>query len=681
MKVRFQIDRVLFPRTGLVVGQYSIISCKCIEVIEGTKPVSDTMCDTFTMLSNTPVEFNRYDTYTGVFKEKNTKYGVSYDLTNLDIQQRQLNTEGAKRAFIESVFTPLQVESLYAKYDNPYDLIANKDTQKLMSVKGIGRKSVNKIYQKFDNNLRYQLIIAELNEYQLTKATMDSLLKRYLTPELVVEKVKKNIYILADEVEGIGFLRADSFALKKGVPLDSPERIKAFIKYFLEQQGEAGNSWVPPKTLFKAIKEFLKIPLIPEIIKPCLYNLQETKILRWNEEKTKIGLTKFYDLEKRIETNLFRLSSASINNDLTNRIFFNKIQEEYEKEVGFELTDQQKAVAYNLLSHQVSVLVGFPGTGKSCLIGLLASLYKSKKLSFSICSLSGKAAARVEEATGYAGSTIHRLLKYDPITHRFVFDKDNPLPCDMVIVDESSFLGGELFLSLLEALKTGTRLVLVGDDKQLPSIGACNVFHDIILSKKIPVYYLTKIHRQAAKSGIITSSAEVREGHQLVKRGWEGKQTFGELQDFTIDSFNARFIGEPKIIQWLKELAPTQEDIFDTQVIVPMKNRSMLSSYHLNNRIQEIYNPPSPFKQEVKFANKEMPYTIRVGDKVINRKNNYSAVIYKENISPFGITPPSLEEKTQNVEEIFNGYCGKVIKILNNKDIVVELGGGRLVFK
>lgn len=675
-KIEFRISKVLFPKNGqLELGEYSIISCWLVREISGQFIEINPTYKTFSLLSYTPVIFNEYDTYVATVEPKQTQYGTSYNLIEIE-KDREEMTEGDKRAFLEMVLTPLQVDSLYATYMNPYDLIANKDKEKLCMVKGIGEKSVNFLFKKYDENLKYSRLMVELKEFGLSKAMMDKLLFTYKDVDVVIEKVKENPYILADEVSGIGFKKADALAINAGMPKNSPKRLEAFFQFFLTSIAEEGNSWIKPKVLFGQIEDGLGTKFEDDTIRQVLYDMNEKGILSWNEDKTKIFLVKHFELEKKIYEEILRLQTG-INKYKRNYEKEERVIKTIEEDFGFGLTEEQKRGINTILDNNVCLLTAYSGCGKTTITKVFTAIYKQSGLSVALCTLSGKASARIQEATGFKGSTIHRLLGFVPDIG-FKYNKDNPLPYDVIIVDESSFVGGELFYDLISAIKEGGKLILVGDDKQLPSIGMCNVFFDMINSKKIAMAKLTQIHRQAQKSGIIVASKMVREGTQLVKNGWVGKEIRGELQDFTIDVYDNKLYSNPKIIEWYRHYVKDLSDTFKTQIIVPMKYRGDFNTFDLNNQIQAIFNPKNSIKKEILLTKNGKTFAIREGDKVINRKNNYHAIIYKEDSFKNNIYQQEfldIDEYGNQVDnkkytEIFNGFCGEVIKIVDNKIVV-----------
>ena len=289
--------------------------------------------------------------------------------------------------------------------------------------------------------------------------------------------------------------------------------------------------------------------------------------------------------------------------------------------------------------------------GKSSLVsGILTVL---KHYNFAQCSLSGKAAARLKEVTGKDGSTIHRLLGYRPGLG-FTFNRENPLPYDIIIVDEISLIGGEIFLSLLEAIPNGTKLFVLGDMGQLESIGCMNLAADMYASDTIPTKTLTKIHRQAQKSGIITTSLSVRRGEQLFNSSFEGQKTMGELQDMIVDIVPKEDVVQTTLEYFEKYYAEVDGNIMDIQLISPVKERGDSCVYCLNKEIQSRINPKRGSSKEITITlSEDKSFCIRKDDKVLCTKNIYGIRTLKD-------------EET----DIFNGWTGIVTNVRDN-DITI----------
>lgn len=263
-------------------------------------------------------------------------------------------------------------------------------------------------------------------------------------------------------------------------------------------------------------------------------------------------------------------------------------------------------------------------TGKTSTVAGI--LYALPGIEFAQCALSGKAANRLTEVTNFEGKTIHRLLEYNP-GQGFYYDKNNKLPCELVLLDEGSMVGGDIFLKLLEAVSNNSRLIILGDIDQLDAIGLGSAFKDIIASNTIPTVKLIKIMRQAEKSGIITESQKIAKSVQITENNFHGTKTYGELQDFTVHcEENQNILLE--ISNCYKNYINKVNSIMDLQFICPMRERGEISCKNINSLIQNLYNPKRIDKNEIviKGSLGKCNYILREGDKVINRKNNYNTL-------------------------------------------------------
>lgn len=293
--------------------------------------------------------------------------------------------------------------------------------------------------------------------------------------------------------------------------------------------------------------------------------------------------------------------------------------------------------------------------GKSATVaGVLAVL--NNKYSFAQTALSGRAASKLQEVTGQEGSTIHRLLGIDQSTGKFLHNKEYPLDSDIIILDEISLVGGSIFYSLLKAIPTGSKLIMLGDDGQLESIGSLNIAKDLINSKYISHITLTKTHRQAEKSAIITESKKVRQGQQIIDKAFNGIEVRGEKQDLELNIYDDKSLTKERVIDYFKKgLVVTNNNIKEVQIIVPMKERGDACVYNLNKLAQKIYNPSNDNKNEIVIGTKESQYILREGDKVLNTKNNYKTV------NEDGYEAP-----------IFNGQIG-IITDINIADGIISV--------
>lgn len=915
------------------------------------------------------------------------KWGIQYDLktftTNAYVDE---GNEESKRKYLEQIFTPLQVEALYAALKDPFTILKEHNAEELVKVKGCRIKNAGRWFEKFESNYSLSRLYIELEEYNLSPNMLKRLIDYYKSPEVVVKKIKDNPYLLT-EVGGIGFKTADEIAIKNGMSQWDERRIGAYIMFSLDSHGRQGNSFIPSNELMDELVEQFGDDIPDLAVASTIHGAIKDK-LWWSEDKTEIGLKRYYNLEENIAKELKRISNAPV------RLCCENIDDRLdviEKRQGWEFTDQQrvaiktvnmnnltivnggagcvdcdtefftgegwkrianyqngdKVLQYNsdgtaelveplayikqpseelyhfetkyglsqtlsynhnvvyitskghlnkipmhevmkrnkeskngfcgkfitafsyedeglpLFDNEIRLMVAIfadghfenyalhkgrkgyrkvrinlkkerkkqrlemlldklqisykkkastvdgyhvynfyaPFIGKHYIkdwyhcskhqreiiadevmkwdgnycennrystnnkddadfiqfvftsLGYRASIstvnrisksyftngkkYIRKSVEYSVsytkrtlvgmskvhgepkiqitttkpkdgleycftvpsgmlvlrkddkifatgncgkttvagaivslfsdassaaCCLSGKAAARLGEVMGTNnGSTIHRLLGFNPELKGFERNRDNPLPQDLIIIDEISMIGGSLFYSLLQAIPDGAKVVMLGDTGQLEAIGECNVASDTINSNQVPVVTLDKIHRQAEKSAIVTESIKVRNGIQIIPKDYAGIETLGENKDMILDCYSDKSNTAYKTLEYFKsELAENGNDILKVQMIAPMRSRGEASIWNLNKLAQDYYNPSTGQDSvTIKYPNKGVG-ELRAGDKIIVTQNNYRDC-YKADS----------EEEIKQVA-IFNGYIGIILSIEPDSHMVID---------
>ena len=603
-----------------------------------------------------------------VYNEKRGSY--QYDV-KYSQEVREFRTEFQQRSFLSMFLNDRQIDGLYALYPNPIQLLEEGNVEEMVKVKGIGEKTALKIIERYEACKDYGPAYGELGSFGLTVPFIQTLIKRYGSADTALDKVKNNPYILADDVKGVGFRKADEIAGSVGIGKHDIKRVIAYIQFYLNDLADStGSSYTYYDTLLDGIDEFLGTDLPQEIIDEAMQTLIDKEILWYKDEETDdgdintlIALRKIYECEKSIAKHIRRLINGNNNIDLDENKIDDLVRPQELKQ-GWDFTAKQKEGIKAIIRNNVVIIRGYGGTGKSSTVaGVLSCLRED--YSFRQCALSGKASVNLRDITGQDGSTIHSLLGYNPGTG-VAYHEDNPLTTDMVILDEASMVDIFLFEKLIRAIPTGAKFILLGDINQLPSIGVGNILMDLIDSEIIPVITFNEIHRQGAKSGIIPFSIEIAKGKTRYKDNWVGQETLGELQDLTIigykhdrDSLEDR----PSInliVDNFKKIYRECKDISQISIIVPTKERGT-GCYAINKIIQDIVLPPRRRGDGIELGTKNQPYTIYRGDKVINLVNNYE-------VEP----------------NIFNGNMGEVISIDkdNNKAIIdfynigeVELSG------
>ncbi len=586
-----------------------------------------------------------------VLEVKHPKYGKQYQVKT--IYKKPFTTRDEQLVFIKTVLTDFQATALADAYpnDNLIDLI-KEDKIDLDLLKGIGEVKFNQIKEKIRENEKYQLAVIELSgQFGLPFNVIKNLSDKYGSPDLLLQKINENPYILT-EVDGYGFKKVDEIALKMDVDKKSKHRVNSCIIYILnEEANNNGHVWIKKnKVVSEAIKlTNLRISDIQEVIEE---SIKDEKNKYMVDEDDKIFLNKYFIQEVLISENIRRLLSAKSEYSIPN---IEEAIKEIEASQGFDFTDEQKEAIYLAIEKSVLVVSGKAGAGKTSVIkGIVGVLNKVDGLEYTTCALSGKASQRIQESTGLESATIHRTLGYNP-NIGWTYNEHNKLGKDVIILDEASMVNSTLFLYLIRAIKDGAKLIITGDSGQLSPIGVGNVFYDLLRSDIIPKVELTKVHRQAQKSGILSNANAVRDGIDFTKGLPNNFQRLGELKDLYFYPKNDSDEVFDKIIEISKKYSG---DILDFQVIVPMKNRGKVSTTNLNNELQKIFNKnPEDVDDEKQIKRKD--FSLLENDKVIMRKNDYD-------------------------REVFNGTIG-IIEYIDSRgegEIVIDFEGvGRVRFK
>lgn len=594
------------------------------------------------------------------------EHGFSYNIITFAKEFSNTDAEH-RRLYLESIFTEKQVEAMYRKLPDPYKTIQDGDIASLCTVNGIGQATAKRMVRRFKDDYNKSRAYVALGKYDLSVTLIDSLIRRFNGDiDKLLYTVNENPYIMMFEIDGIGWKKADQIALAKGIAKDAHIRFEANIIHQLNQITEQGNTWVTPSWLVSTVLTDLGFGFeYADRFRECLYNLYEKKELWWNEDKTQIALYRLRKIEEDIAKELHRIASGSPL-ELLMQGTPEEILASFENETGFEFTEEQRAAIMSTLQNNLSIITGGAGTGKSTSVRGVLKVLENR--SFAQCALSGRAAARLSEVTGNEGKTIHRLLGYQE--GRFTYGKDNTLPYDIIILDEISMVGAEIFLDLLKAIGDHTKLIMLGDEGQLESIGLCNLFKDMLDSGVVSVSRLTKIHRQAAKSAIITESVKVRNREQLIDYDWVGEETRGELQDLKLVVYNDAILSQDTVVEQYEHLISNGIDYNDIQIVLPMKQRGMFCTYALNQRIQELINPPRNGENGVQVGatktDKSHAYYLRRNDRVIVTKNMYQA---KKHVPWQEPTEPTYDT---NLEEIFTGEYNYV----NEEDLTCPVYNG-----
>lgn len=636
VRLKVRVERIIYPKNGQTSGSWTIAAFRIEEVLEGEVPECFQWSLRFTAKGSMPA-LNARDTYTMVAHlVEDAKYGLQYevDLMCLDYD---LTDKDDQLKFFSFFLTPTQTAALYENCDNPLVLLQNHDTKALMKIKGIGPVTAQRMINKYEDSKDLSLAFVRFYDLGLTKGAIEKLVHFYGSPEAAVEVIEKNPYLLIIQVPGYGWAKADAIAMSQGLAHDSDERMGAYLVHYLREQAEMnGNSWVSVEDLCVVIDQVCD-PQNDERIYELIRRNIKNHVLYYDKETERVGLMEYRELEQQIANEILRIQRGAAHIEI-NSERAETIIRSVELEQGFEYTEEQRTAIWNTLDNQFSILTGSAGVGKSSVVNGIAHVLEAHNFRVAQVSLSGRAASKLTEITHIEGKTIHRLLKYDPESGKFFHNKENPLPYDIIIGDEVSMWGGEITLSLLQAIPTGAKVLFIGDTKQLEAIGLASVLTDTIKSHTMPTVQLTKIQRQQADSGIITQSLKVACGEQIVGPKTSGVEYRGVRKDFKLVTYIDSALTQSKIIDEFKELYINQHvPANDIQVLVPMRSRGEASCRALNLAIQEIVNgTPSVDEITVPYTdgNYKYSYTYRPNDRIIIMKNNYKTINIEGNKEP-----------------------------------------------
>lgn len=647
IKCTVELSKIFFPKNVSYIksGEFGIFVADIIEEGDNCENIYKNI-----KLKGKCCEINYNEKYNVSCKlvDVNEKYGNTYEIVYIN-RIVNLKDKVKQRNFLMSIINETTVNRLYEQFDDVISLLENEDVKSLTKVKGIGVSSALKLIEKYKDCKDYSTIYAELGHLGFSSNLIKRLVDYYNSPDVVIERVKTNPYELVN-VDGIGFKKADEIAEKVGIKGSNPNRIKGCMLYILSQNGDIGRSYLHYTELLKQLNDSIGY-VEQDVINSVAKSLIDKKEVYISENGEYIGIRKYHHLEKRICEELLRLLKSESNIKISN---FDESIKNTQEDQGFNFTDEQLEAIKLFTNTTVMALTGGAGVGKTSVSKGMMDLIKNYIISAT--ALSGKASVRITEATGIEASTIHRLLGFQH--GEFMYNNKNQLCTDVVFIDESTMVNGELFLSLLEAIPSGAKLVMMGDVQQLTPIGSCQVFADVLDSNIIPSIKLNKPHRQAMKSGIIPLSIDIINQNQIFDSTFEGNRILGELQDMELDIYKSNTQETERVVNhFMKQLQRTN-NLMETQIIVPMKNRGDFSTYVLNLEVQKRINPINEKRKHVIVSlDKDRYYIIQVGDKVINTKNNYKA----KNIDGDDVA-------------VFNGNMG-VVKEIENGCVTVDFVG------
>ena len=517
--------------------------------------------------------------------------------------------------------------------------IMEEEPERLAEIKGISEKKAREIAKQMEEKRDVRKAMIFLQKYGISSALSVKIYNQY--GERLYRIIEENPYQMTDEIQGVGFRIADEIAEKAGIHTDSDFRIRSGLFYALKQSMAEGHIYLPRLELFQRGAELLGVSA--EAMERNLMDLAMDRKVVLKEDR--VYCSQNYYLELNTAKMLHDLNVTA---DIADDTVMKKLAD-IEIETHTTLEDLQKEAVVQAVNHGLLVITGGPGTGKTTTINTLIHYFVSEGLEILLAAPTGRAAKRMTEATGYEAQTIHRLLEISGVPeeesagYHFERNMENPLEADVIIIDEVSMVDLFLMHALLSAVSIGTRLIMVGDVNQLPSVGPGSVLRDIIHSECFPVVRLNKIFRQASESDIVVNAHKINEGQHVVLDN--------KSRDFFFLKRDDANVIISVVLTLVMKKMPKYVDagMLDIQVLTPMR-KGLLGVERLNTILQEYLNPRSPEKKEKEYGTG----LFREGDKVMQIKNNYQ--IEWEIRGAYGIP-------VEKGVGVFNGDMGIVSEI------------------
>ena len=530
------------------------------------------------------------------------------------------------------------------------------ETDKLLEVRGIGKKSIEKIKKSVEELRFSKNILFHLSGLGISLSLSKKIYNIFR--EDTLEIINENPYKLIKNVKGIGFLKADEIALKNNLDKNSPYRIESAILYVLTQKAiNFGHVYYPKEKLTNEVSKLIGVET--ELIEPVYMNLllSSEVVIDNSFEESNIYLDYLYVSESYIAS---KLAKMALNDDFKILFDIEKEIKEAIKSLSIKLSKIQIDAIKSCFEENISIITGGPGTGKTTIINTISKIYLDNGYNISLCAPTGRAAKRIEETTGIEAKTIHRMLGYIPSSYddigHFEYNEDNPLDTDVIIIDEMSMVDVVLFEKLLRGMKDNTRLVIVGDVDQLPSVGAGNVLRDLINSKKIKYTKLVDIFRQSESSNIIVNAHKINNGQEPILNE--------KNSDFFFLKTETPAITRNVVVDLISKRLPNAYgyDFSKDIQILTQSRKGICGVFELNRLLQDILNPKTETTDELLVGNK----LFRVNDKVMQTKNNYNLSFFdSDGEENFGV---------------YNGDMGHIIFIdKSSKKLTVEMDDNRVI--
>lgn len=598
----------------------------------------------------------------------NPAYPDTYNAISVGFDIDLKNAEPRK---LKEFFTTITSDKLAKKLSETegiINILDKGDIPSLLKIDGVGESTADRLISLYFAQKDLSEAYVYFKPYGFTKEAVMKICKSFGGVTGAIESVKKDPYSLT-KVPGFGFKKVDAAFLlmcnNLKIKVDHSKRFKSYIEHIFEEEYSNGNTWLAPMDLVDKVIEFIPSITVNDIVNyinesPNFFTIDNT-----NDQFGKIGkritTKKNIQLEMQIAEELRRIAVDKSRLRIKD---YNEIIKATEEEQGWKYSNEQKGAIDAIINNNICIIQGPGGSGKTSAVNAYVNILKKNHYMFAQCALSGKAANNLSLITHEQGSTIHSLIKFGT---EIQYRENNPLPVDVVILDEISMVDARIFLSLLKAIPKGGKLIMLGDSGQLDSIGV-GVLNSMLRSKAIPSVTLTEIHRQAANSAIITHSLGFRKG-----------QTPSELK---LSAFSENIYGNNQDLKYI--LVKKQEEdeiarltmeefkrlikeygVYDTQIICSTKNSGSVSTFKLNTYAQIVANPKDASKREIVIKEDKDEYILREGDKVINFQNNRTTFDSEGNACP-----------------IFNGNTGILKQIVSKDEIVIDFDGvGTVIVK
>ena len=547
---------------------------------------------------------------------------------------------------------PATAQKIIQNFGEETIYILKHEPLKLSQIRGINKEKAVEISESFIENWEVWQIVGFLEQFGIGPEGAKKVYN--LLGINAIEEIEANPYILVDIIRGVDFKQIDEIAIKLGIERQNLKRVESGIKYALIKITYNGHCCTLKENLIEYVETLLNIN--KDAIENGIINLRTKNeiVVENREEQEWVYLYNFYKTEEKIAQRIIKLKNAK------NMKKVSHIEKELrivEEKTEIELSEKQKDAIRAINENNVTIITGGPGTGKTTIIKSIIEIYKQKKYKIVLCAPTGRAAKKMTETTGEEASTLHRLLEIGKVDEDSLLKKDKeyqgaPIDADIIIVDEVSMVDMFIMSYLLDCIYLGTKLILVGDSDQLPSVGPGSVLKDIILSEQINTVHLDKIFRQAAKSKIIVNAHRVNNGEKFLEKEPENSK-----KDFF-------YINENNQDEILKEVLSLcngrlkkygDYDFFESiQVLTPTK-KGMLGTKELNKALQEELNP----HREGEAERNSMGVIFRIGDRVMQVKNNYDMYWEKQ-----------VGDSIEVGNGVFNGETGTITNINTEEKII-----------